>query len=305
MRSLTTAGNQSFFTNSFFKKLHQAKSLILLITLGLMALSTYAQVPNPPTGFTAGTATSSSLQFIWIAPAAGPGPTEYYIVRHTSSTMTALTTPAPTLGAVLAAGTVVGIVTDPTVTFTNNTGLSASTQYFYEIWSFRSGTPAFSATPLAGTMTTTAVGTITPSGALSALSTTYGTPSSATTFNVSGTGLGNLGTLLITPPSGFEVAKADLVYGSTITYTALADGTLASQTVNVRLAAATVPATYSGNIVLSNANSSNATVATASSTVNTKALTMSGLSVPGSKVYDGSTRSALNGQGISGCLSSC
>jgi len=133
--------------------------------------------------------------------------------------------------------------------------------------------------------------TISTTGTLSALSTTYGTASSNTTFSVSGANM--TAGILVTPPTGFEVSQsAGSGFGATTTVGAA--GTIASTTVYVRLAAATAPGSFSGNVVLSSSGASNVNVATASSTVNTKALTISGL-IGANKTYDANTSASSTG----------
>ena len=115
--------------------------------------------------------------------------------------------------------------------------------------------------------------TITASGSVTALSTTYGTASPATSFTVSGSAL--TGNLTVAPPAGFETSlTAGSGYGSSTTLTA-ASGTVASTTVYVRLAAATARgSSYSGNISIAGGGATQQTIAVPSSTVAAKALTV-------------------------------
>jgi hypothetical protein len=62
---------------------------------------------------------------------------------------------------------------------------------------------------------TAVTGSISTSGTLSALTTTRGTASASTTFNVSGTGLSS--GILIAPPAGFEVSINNSSFSPTIT----------------------------------------------------------------------------------------
>lgn len=118
--------------------------------------------------------------------------------------------------------------------------------------------------------------TINTSGTISALTTTYGSVSSNTTFSVSGSNMS--AGISVSPPAGFEVSTvSDFssnvgTNGSPITVGAA--GTIASTTVYVRLAASTVVGTYSGNIVLSSSGASSVNVATVSSTVAKRVLTI-------------------------------
>ena len=136
--------------------------------------------------------------------------------------------------------------------------------------------------------------TITVTGSLSAVSTTYGTASSATSVSISGSALSS--DILVTPPAGFEVSQTSggaSGYAATQTLTQAA-GIVASTTVYVRLAATSTPATYSGNIVLTSGITTD-NVATIASTVSTKQLNISGLSISATKVYDATTSAVVSG----------
>jgi hypothetical protein len=136
-----------------------------------------------------------------------------------------------------------------------------------------------------------AAATISTTGTLSALSTVYGTASSNTSFSVSGANM--TAGILVTPPAGFEVSlSAGSGFGTSITVGAA--GTIASTPVYVRLAATTVPGTYTGNIVLSSSGASNFTIATVSSVVSKKELTISGLTGV-NKEYDATTSASSTG----------
>ena len=117
-----------------------------------------------------------------------------------------------------------------------------------------------SSTPAGGGSTPTITG-----GTLSgALSTTYGTASSPTTFTVAGANMTS--GILVTAPTGFEVSQASgSGYGSTTTIGSA--GTIGSTTVYARLAAtAPVAGSYnSQNMVLSSSGAASVNVATAAS----------------------------------------
>ena len=134
--------------------------------------------------------------------------------------------------------------------------------------------------------------TITSSGTLSTTSTTYGTASaSPTSFNLSGANMS--AGILVTPPAGYEVClTSNGTYTSTVTVGT--SGTISSTPIYVRLAAATVVGSYSGNIVLSSTSATSVNVATVSSTVSAKALTITGLSAA-DKDYDGNTTVSVTG----------
>ena len=138
--------------------------------------------------------------------------------------------------------------------------------------------------------------TIITTGALSAVSTTYGTASaSPTSFSVSGTALTD--DILVTPPSGFEVSSGS-GYSTSLTLTQ-SGGTVASTTIYVRLAATASVAgsPYSGNIVLSSTGATSQNVATVSSTVTAKALTITGIT-GSNKEYDRTTTASFTGTAV-------
>ncbi|NHM07349.1 hypothetical protein G4D82_08965, partial [Flavobacterium sp. CYK-4] len=138
---------------------------------------------------------------------------------------------------------------------------------------------------------TAPVPSITTSGTLAAVDTTYGTASpTPTSFNVSGTNI--VSGILVTPPSGFQVSLASgSGYANTVTVSGT--GTIASTPIYVRLAATTPVGTYSGNIVLSSGATS-VNIATASSTVSAVNLPVTSLTA-NNKVYDGTTTATLSG----------
>ncbi|MEI6348299.1 MAG: T9SS type A sorting domain-containing protein [Bacteroidota bacterium] len=104
---------------------------------------------------------------------------------------------------------------------------------------------------------------ITGAATVAAFSTTYGTPSTAQTFSVSGSGL--TVNLIATAPSGFEVSSDGITYGSSATFSQT--GGNASGSLRIRLAAtAVVGGSYnSQNIVLSSTGATSVNITTASS----------------------------------------
>ncbi|QEK52483.1 T9SS type B sorting domain-containing protein [Pedobacter aquae] len=131
---------------------------------------------------------------------------------------------------------------------------------------------------------------ISNSGTLTAMSSTYGTPSSAISFNVSGASM--QAGIKVTPPTGFEVSADNTTFTSTLTVGTT--GTINSTPVYIRLAANTPAGNYSGNIALSSLNADSVKIATISSTVNPKALTVTGISIA-NKVYDRNTAATITG----------
>jgi hypothetical protein len=135
---------------------------------------------------------------------------------------------------------------------------------------------------------------ISTNGTLGSVSTTYGTASpTPASFRVSGENLAE--GILVSAPNGYEVSATGTTatdYASSVTVGAA--GPVAWTTVFVRLAANTVPGTYSGNVVCSSLAASSVNVATASSTVDKKSISISGITaVP--KTYDGTRDAVLVG----------
>jgi len=147
---------------------------------------------------------------------------------------------------------------------------------------------------------------ITPSGSFRALTTTYGTVSTASATTVAVTG-GSLTTdILATAPTGFEVSNDGATYGTTATFgqtSGFANGTL-----YLRLAANAAAGSRSGDVVLSSTGATSVNVPVVASTVTAKALTVA--AVPKTKVY-GEADPALtytsdglvNGDALTGSLS--
>lgn len=137
--------------------------------------------------------------------------------------------------------------------------------------------------------------TISTTGTLSALTTTYGTASSNTSFTLSGSEM--FEGVTVSAPAGFQVSTSpssgfasSIVVGSA--------GTISSTTVYVRLAAnAPVVGTYNAqNVVLSSTGASSVNVVTAASgnTVSAAGLTITGISA-NNKVYNGDATATLSG----------
>ena len=113
------------------------------------------------------------------------------------------------------------------------------------------------------TVTPDALPTITAAGVLTAMETTYGTPSASQSFTVSGTIMRS--GILCTASPGFELSLDNNIFSPTVT--AGGAGTINSTTVYVRIAAATVVGTYSGHILLTSPGAANVTLAIPNSTV--------------------------------------
>lgn len=178
-------------------------------------------------------------------------------------------------------------------------GLNGSTTYYARVRSVGAGdaTSASSATltvttdipvdPFVGVTKTT----------LTALTTTYGTPSTADTFLVNGSLL--TGDITITAPSGWEVSQTSSNSGFAATQVLDgSSGTVASTSIWVRLKAdAPVSGSYDGlNVTLASPSVTTVNVATAASgnAVSPKNLSVTGLSAAG-KVYDANTSVTVTG----------
>ena len=138
------------------------------------------------------------------------------------------------------------------------------------------------------------------SGTLVAVNTTYGSASATpTSFTVSGVNMS--AGITVNPPSGYEVSKtvggASGYAGNGTSITVGASGTIASTTVYVRLAAnaAVGSSPYTGNITCASSGATTVNVATVSSSVTAKALTITGLTTGTNKVYDGLTTASIGG----------
>ncbi|MBK8413270.1 MAG: hypothetical protein IPL22_01370 [Bacteroidetes bacterium] len=147
---------------------------------------------------------------------------------------------------------------------------------------------------------------ISAGGTLTSLNTVYGTPSANTSFNVSGTNM--LAGISVTPPAGYEVSLSSDFSGPIGTNSSAlivgAAGTISSTTVYVRLqeTATVSDSPYAGDISLASTGASTVNVATASSTVTPKELTITGITAD-SKVFDGNTNATLSGTAaLSGVL---
>ena len=153
---------------------------------------------------------------------------------------------------------------------------------------------AFIDNVIVATSSSSSTPTVSASGTLAAVNTTYGTASAVpTSFTVSGSNLN--GAISITAPSGYEISQtAGGDAGYATTQTVGAAGTVAAKTIYVRLRATTPVGTYSGNVTCNSAGSAGATVASVASSVGKKQLTISGL-VGVDKVYNGTIAAQLAG----------
>jgi hypothetical protein len=133
--------------------------------------------------------------------------------------------------------------------------------------------------------------TLFTNGTLTALTTVYGSASSSISFGVSGQSLTE--GILVTAPAGFEVSLSSASgYGSTVTVGAA--GNVSNTLVYIRLVATNIVGTYSGDITISSAGATSVSLATVSSSVTPKELTITGLSGV-DKTFDGTTTATVSG----------
>jgi uncharacterized repeat protein (TIGR02543 family) len=146
-------------------------------------------------------------------------------------------------------------------------------------------------TTLYAVWTVASLPTISYSGSLTSVHTTYGTASlSPATFAVSGSSLTD--NITLTAPAGYEISSGSGY--STSLVLIQSGGVVSSTTINVRLAATTAVGTYAGTILLTSTGATSVNVSTVSSEVSQKALTISGLT-GANKEYDGTIGAIFTG----------
>ncbi len=243
----------------------------------------------------AGTGYGAQQSFTTLAPPSAPTITS--ITPGDSLLIVAFDAPASDGGAVI---TNYEYSTDDGAIFTANsppstdtsltiTGLNNGNQYDVRIRAVNAAGFGASSNLVAGTPAAPTSPVILVSGSLGEMTTVYGSASAAQTFTVSGSVL--TGDLTVSAPNGFEVSTAaESGYAGSVTLEET-DGSIATTTVYVRLAATSAAATYSGDVTITGGGADSVTVATVSSTVSPKTLTITGLTGE-SKIYD-STPAAI------------
>jgi hypothetical protein len=247
---------------------------------GYSADANFTTLPLPPTVGTGSSATTSGFTANWSHPTMGAVAYTYTVEVDNNSAFGSIDA---TVSSISSANTSQAI-----------TGLNAGTTYYYRVRAVNATGASANSSTSAGIATSAASAVISSSGTPAALSTTYGTASSSTSFSVSGTSMA--AGILVTPPSGFEVSTNNSTFSSTVTVGAA--GTISSTLVYVRLAATASAGSKSGNIVLSSSGATSVNVATTASTVNQKAITISGASAT-NRAYDGTTTVAVTGGSLS------
>jgi len=157
----------------------------------------------------------------------------------------------------------------------------------------------YSISYVAGTLTVSAaaVPTITSGNeTLPALSSTYGTASSSTSFTVSGADM--KAGITVTAPTGFEVSTDDTTFSSSVTVGS--SGSIGSTTVYVRLTSSVSAGPKGGSVALSSTDATTINVPITTSTVSAKGVT--GSFVAANKTYDGATGATVNSRSLTGVL---
>ena len=215
-----------------------------------------------------------------------------FVVKSTASTTSSLLVEESSNGSSWTTVISLSGATDLPTSCTTKGTYSLSSSSRYVRWTFTKGSANLTIDDVSITAASSSP-TISKTGTLSALSTTYGTASSTSSFTVSGSSLTN--DILITPPAGFEVSKTSNSTGFASTQTLTqSSGTVNSTTIYIRLAAATAFGSYSGDVALTSSGATTVNIATASSSVAKKALTITGLSGT-SKTYDRTTSVVMTG----------
>ena len=279
---------------------------VLLSSTGAAATSAVGTYDIVPSGASGGTFNSAN-----------------YIITYVNGTLTvnAVVAGSPTITAVTAGDTTLSIAfTNPT--FTGGAAIS-NYQYSLNGTNYTTLSPAQTTSPIvvtgltnnttysvtvaainsAGIGTISNVVTATPlsastplinvSGALIALTTIYGSPSTTTSFTASGSSLTN--NIVITAPEGFEISQTSASSGFSFSQSLVpSNGVISDKTIFIRLAPSANVGSYSGYITLSSTGATTATVLTVLSSVNPAPLTITGLAAS-NKVYDKTTAVTITG----------
>ncbi|MGA0092839.1 MAG: fibronectin type III domain-containing protein, partial [Chthoniobacterales bacterium] len=236
---------------------------------------------NDPSGVSATAASSTSVDLSWTRGTSG-NEKDTIIVRREGSAVETDPSQGTAYNAGNALGTGTVVYRGSGTTFTD-TGLSPGATYHYKLyaenWSYYS--PGVTAEA-----SVAATPTISVSGTPGAMSTNYGTPSTAGNFSVSGSFL--TADLTVAAPAGFEVSTAsDSGFADTIALSP-SSGTVASTTIYVRLKANASPGSNSGDVTVSSTGAASQTVAV-SGTVSVATMSMTINSPAGSMNADYTT----------------
>src|SRR3989339_554671 len=137
---------------------------------------------------------------------------------------------------------------------------------------------------------------ITPSGSITAFTATYGSASSEQTFTFTATGLTASSPVTITAPTNFQVSlTSGSGFGSSVVVNTDGSGDVTpAVTIYVLMPSGINAGSVTGGNITLAEGATNNTVAIPTSTVNTKILTISGLTAD-NKVYNATTAASLTG----------
>jgi hypothetical protein len=133
---------------------------------------------------------------------------------------------------------------------------------------------------------------------LPALSTTYPSASSSTSFTISGVNMA--AGITATAPIGFEVSMDNTTFASSVTVGA--SGSIGTTTVYVRLSGSTSAGSKSGSVALTSSGATPINVPLASSSVQAKPLT--GSFTAANKAYDATTSATVTARSLTGVVGS-
>ncbi|WP_313213972.1 YDG domain-containing protein [Soonwooa sp.] len=191
------------------------------------------------------------------------------------------------------------------INLATNTGTLARTGYKFNGWNTNAGgtgthynegasftMPANDVTLYAEWVSTAP--SLSTTGSIASMTTTYGTASTASNFTVNGVNLTG-GNVKITPPAGFELSTTSGgTYTPTLTLPVTA-GSISSP-VYVRLASTANAGTYNGGLINLTDDTTSTNSSIANSTVAAKGLTVSGIAAS-NKVYDRGITATITGTG--------
>ncbi len=151
----------------------------------------------------------------------------------------------------------------------------------------------YNITYMPGDLTVTSDPVIELAGSLTPMTAVYGTPSTAQSFTVSGSGL--TGNLVVTAPAGYQVSETvDSGYAPTVTLTPVS-GSVALTTLHVRLRADTpAGAVAAGNVTAESVDAVTQNLPVPAGNVTAKELTITGLTGV-NKTYDRTTDGSFTG----------
>ena len=280
------------FGNDFWFDAARADwSMLSLSRPSAATLSIVVSALNNPSALAATAVNTNQVNLTWTKGVSG-GEKDTLILRNTSNSFT-----DPTPGTSYAAGANIGTATviyKGNGTNFSDSNLSTGTQYFYKVYAENNSYYSSSSSGTVTASATTPSPSITVSGSLAAVDTTYGSPSaSPTSFTVAGSYLA--GNLTVTAPSGFEISTLiNSGYANSFELTP-SSGTIASTSVYLRLASTTGVGTYFGNVTVSGGGATTANVATVASLVSARSLAPADINLTRS----GDTYEA-NSSGVSG-----